>query len=121
MYRDLREYYWWIGMSQDVVEYVPHCLTCQQVKAEHQQPSGYNSIWVIVDRLTKSAHFLQVKNTYKMEQYAKFYQATISMAHYEALYGKKCRSPINWDEVGERKMLGPEIVQKTVDIVENIH
>ncbi|KAL5564045.1 hypothetical protein UlMin_033792 [Ulmus minor] len=42
------------------------------------------------------------------------------MAPYEALYGRKCRSPIHWDEVGERKLLGPEIVQKTVDIVEKI-
>ncbi|KAL5577228.1 hypothetical protein UlMin_018927 [Ulmus minor] len=42
------------------------------------------------------------------------------MAPYEALYGRKCRSPIHWDEVGERKLLGPEIVQKIVDIVEKI-
>ena len=41
------------------------------------------------------------------------YQATIDMAPYEALYGRKCRSPIHWDEVGERKLLGPEIVQQT--------
>ncbi|KAL5570498.1 hypothetical protein UlMin_027073 [Ulmus minor] len=42
------------------------------------------------------------------------------MAPYEALYGRKCRSPIHWDEVGERKLLGPDIVQKTIDIVEKI-
>ncbi|KAL5575189.1 hypothetical protein UlMin_016888 [Ulmus minor] len=52
--------------------------------------------------------------------YNNSYQATIGMAPYEALYGRKCRSPIHWDEVGERKLLGPEIVQKTVDIVEKI-
>ena len=42
---------------------------------------GYNSIWVIVDRLTKSAHFLPMKNTYKMEQYAKLYVAEIVRLH----------------------------------------
>ena len=42
---------------------------------------GYNSIWVIVDRLTKSAHFLPVKNTYKMEQYAKLYVQEIVRLH----------------------------------------
>ncbi|XP_073017862.1 uncharacterized protein [Primulina eburnea] len=39
------------------------------------------------------------------------------MAPYEALYGKKCRSPLNWDEVGERKMLGPKLVQQTADVI----
>ncbi|XP_075521392.1 uncharacterized protein LOC142554614 [Primulina tabacum] len=71
-------------------------------------------------RLTKSAHFLPVKTTFTMNQYAEVYvaeivrlhgisvsvvsdrdpsyQATIGMASYEALYGRKCRSPLNWDE-----------------------
>ena len=52
--------------------------------------------------------------------YNNSYQATIDMAPYEALYGRKCRSPIHWDEVGERKLLGPEIVQQTADVVERI-
>lgn len=39
------------------------------------------------------------------------------MEPYKALYGRKCRSPLNWDEMGERKMLGPKLVQKTADIV----
>ena len=80
-------------MKRDVAEFVARCLTCQQVKAEHQKPAGmlqsleipewkweritidyvtglprsqkgHDSIWVIVDRLTKSAHFLPVKTTY---------------------------------------------------------
>ncbi|KAL1562798.1 hypothetical protein AAHA92_05333 [Salvia divinorum] len=40
MYRDLREFYWWHDMKRDITEYVAKCLTCQQVKAEHQVPSG---------------------------------------------------------------------------------
>ena len=82
MYRDLRRHYWWPGMKRDVAEFVQKCLTCQQVKAEHQKPAGllqpleipqwkweqitmdfvsglpkttagHDSVWVIVDRLTK--------------------------------------------------------------------
>ncbi|XP_073298498.1 uncharacterized protein [Primulina huaijiensis] len=49
--------------------------------------------------------------------YNNSYQATIGMATYEALYGRKCRSPLYWDEIGERKMLGPELVQQTADVV----
>ena len=41
------------------------------------------------------------------------YQASIKMAPYEALYGRKCRTPICWDEVGERRLFGPELVQDT--------
>ena len=40
MYQDMKQYYWWRGMKKDVYEYVSKCLTCQQVKAEHQVPSG---------------------------------------------------------------------------------
>ncbi|XP_073031332.1 uncharacterized protein [Primulina eburnea] len=49
--------------------------------------------------------------------YNNSYQSSISMAPYEALYGRKCRSPLYWEEVGERKMLGPELVQQTADVV----
>ena len=52
--------------------------------------------------------------------YNNSYQATIGMAPYELLYGRKCRSPIHWDEVGERKFLGPVAVQKTSEAVDKI-
>jgi len=45
--------------------------------------------------------------------YNNSFQPTIGMAPYEALYGRKCRLPLYWDEVGERQMLGPELVQET--------
>ena len=49
--------------------------------------------------------------------YNNSYQSSIEMEPYEALYGRKCRTPLCWDEVGERKLLGPEIVQVTIDNV----
>jgi len=49
--------------------------------------------------------------------YNNSHQATIGMAPYEALYERKCRTPICWEEVGKRKLLGPEMVQLTTDKV----
>ncbi|XP_073138911.1 uncharacterized protein [Henckelia pumila] len=52
--------------------------------------------------------------------YNNSYQATIDMAPYEALYGRRCKTPLHWDEVGERAVLGPEIVNQTVDVIPKI-
>ena len=52
--------------------------------------------------------------------YNNSYQASIEMPPYEALYGRKCRSPIHWDEMGERKFLGPELIRETTEAVEKI-
>ena len=52
--------------------------------------------------------------------YNNSYQASIGMPPYEALYGRKCRSPIHWDEVGERQILGPELVQDAIEKVKVI-
>ena len=49
--------------------------------------------------------------------YNNSYHTSIEMSPYEALYGKQCRTPLCWNETGERKLLGPEIVQTTVDKV----
>ena len=110
MYLDLKEKYWWYGLKKDVAEYVAICDTCQRVKAEHQRPAGllqpmkipewkweevgmdfivglprtqrgYDSIWVIVDRLTKVAHFLPVKTTYRGPKLAELYMERIVSLH----------------------------------------
>ncbi|GKF71102.1 putative reverse transcriptase domain-containing protein, partial [Tanacetum coccineum] len=110
MYYDLRDRYWWLGMKKDVAEYVSKCLTCLKVKAEHQRLSGllqqseipvwkwegiamnfviklprtisgHDTIWVIVDRLTKSAHFLPMREDYKMDRLARLYLNEIVSKH----------------------------------------
>jgi hypothetical protein len=110
MYHDLKSRYWWYGMKRAIAEYVALCDNCQRVKAEHQRPagllqplkipewkweeismdfivglpttqSGYNSIWVIVDRFLKVAHFIPVKTTYKGGKLAEWYITRIVCLH----------------------------------------
>nr|GEU64088.1 putative reverse transcriptase domain-containing protein [Tanacetum cinerariifolium] len=110
MYQDLKQVYWWPNMKADITTYVSKCLTCAKVKAEHQKPSGllqqpeipvrkweritmnfiiglprtpngYDSIWVIVDRLTNSAHFLPVKTTESMENLTQLYLKEVFCRH----------------------------------------
>lgn len=228
MYKDLKKHFWWTGMKKEVVDFVTHCLTCQKVKGERQRPggllqpleipnwkwesismdfitglprtpSGKNAIWVVVDRLTKVAHFIPMKESWSPEELAKAYQkevirihgvpkdivsdrdprftsrlwqqlqnalgsklkmstafnaatdgqtehtiqtledmlragvldfqkdwekilplaefsynnsyhSNIKMAPFEALYGRKCRSPICWEEENETTIVGPEMI-----------
>ncbi|KAA0050678.1 pol protein [Cucumis melo var. makuwa] len=211
MYEDLKWVYWWRNMKREVAEFVSKCLLCQQVKAPRQKPAGllqplsvpkwkwenvsmdfitgmprtlrgFTAIWVVVDRLTKSAHFIPGKSTYTASKWAQLYmseiaamgtrldfsttfhpqtdgqierlnqvledmlracafefpgswdshlhlmefaynnsfQATIGMTPFEALYGKCCRSSVCWDEVGEQRLMGPELVQSTNEAIQKI-
>ncbi|GKA76218.1 reverse transcriptase domain-containing protein [Tanacetum coccineum] len=238
MYYDLRDRYWWPRMKKDIAEYVSKCLTYLKVKAEHQRPfcllqhseipvwkwegiamdfvtklprtsSGHDTIWVIMDRLTKSAYFLPMREDYKMERLARLYlneivarhgvpisiisdrdsrftsrfwqsmqealgtrldmstayhpqtdgqsertiqtledmlracvldfggswdvhlplvefsynnsyHSSVRCALFEALYGRKCRSPIMWAEVREGQLIGPELVQETTEKISQI-
>ena len=102
MYHDLCQRYWWSYMKQDITQFVVECDTCGRVKADHMRAprylqllpipvwkwedisldfivglprtsTGFDSIWVIVDRLTKSAHFLLVDTKYTIRKYAEMY------------------------------------------------
>ncbi|XP_055822024.1 uncharacterized protein LOC129890509 [Solanum dulcamara] len=146
----------WEVINMDFITGLPHT------------PRTKDFIWVIMDRLTKSAHFLPVRTTYSTENYAKLYvkeivqlygvptsiisdrgaqfiahfwrslqevlgtqvslstafhpqtdgyHSNIQMAPYEALYDRKCRSPIGWFDVGEIQLMGPDIVQQAVEKV----
>jgi len=102
MYHDLKMLFWWPRMKKEITEFVYACLVCQKSKIEHQKPSclmqplfvpewkwdsismdfigalrktvkGFDSILVIVDRLTKSAHFVPVKTGMSVAKLAEIY------------------------------------------------
>ncbi|GJR95567.1 ribonuclease H-like domain-containing protein [Tanacetum coccineum] len=110
MYQDLKKLYWWSNMKAEIATYVGKCLTCAKVKAEYQKPSGLlvqpvipvwkweniimdfvtklpktstgqDTIWVIVDRLTKSAHFLPMKENESMEKLTRQYLRKVISKH----------------------------------------
>ncbi|GJU88020.1 putative nucleotidyltransferase, ribonuclease H [Tanacetum coccineum] len=142
MYHDLRDMYWWPRMKRDIAT----------------SKNGHDTIWVIVDRLTKSAHFLAIREDYSTERLAKIYideivarhgtledmlkacvidfgggwdvhlplaefsynnsyHSSIRCAPFEALYGRKYRSPVLWAEIRESSLIGLELVQETTDKV----
>nr|GEY97556.1 retrotransposable element Tf2 [Tanacetum cinerariifolium] len=110
MYHDLKQHFWWSGMKRDVATFVSRCLICLQVKIEHQRASGllkpldilvwkwdeismdfvtglprtqrrHDAIWVVVDRLTKSAHFLPIRKDYSISKLAETFQQEIVRLH----------------------------------------
>ncbi|GKE89652.1 putative reverse transcriptase domain-containing protein, partial [Tanacetum coccineum] len=106
----VKKLYWWPNMKADIATYVSKRLTCARVKAEHQRPSGllvqpavpkwkwdnimmdfitklprssqgFDTIWVIVDRLTKSAHFLPIRENDPLDKLARLYLNRIVARH----------------------------------------
>ena len=74
--------------------------------------------WKICSELMQGSwsHFLPLV----MFSYNNNYQATIGMVPYEALYGRKCHSPVHWDEAGENKFVGPDMIEQTTEAIKRI-
>ncbi|GJS32629.1 putative reverse transcriptase domain-containing protein [Tanacetum coccineum] len=175
MYQDMKKLYWWPNMKANIATYVSKCLTCAKVKAEHQRPSGllvqpeipqwkwnnitmdfviklpkssqgYDTIWVIVDRLTKSAIFVPMRETDPLEKLARMYlkeslgtSLAMSMGYHPETDGQSERSIQTLEDmmcacviifgkgwvnhlplVGEVQLTGPEIVQETTEKIVQI-
>ncbi|GJX36267.1 putative reverse transcriptase domain-containing protein [Tanacetum coccineum] len=120
--------YWWPGMKKDIAKYVSKCLTCLKVKAEHQRPSGLlqqPKIPTLEDMLR--ACVLDFEGSWDVHlplvefSYNNSYHSSVRCAPFEALYDRKCRSPIMWDGVGEGKLIGLELVQETTEKISQIN
>nr|GFB35987.1 putative reverse transcriptase domain-containing protein [Tanacetum cinerariifolium] len=110
MYKDMKKLYWWPNIKADMATYVSKCLTYVMVKAEHQKPSGLlvqpktpewkwdnitmdfvtklpqssqgcDTIWVVVDRLTKSTIFTPIRETDSMDKLVRIYLNEVVMRH----------------------------------------
>ncbi|GJS68347.1 putative reverse transcriptase domain-containing protein [Tanacetum coccineum] len=79
MYYDLRDLYWWPSIKRDIAEYEK--ITMDLVTKFPRSSGGYDAIWVIMDRLTKLAHFLPIREDYKMEKLARIYVNEIVARH----------------------------------------
>ncbi|XP_070055509.1 uncharacterized protein [Nicotiana tomentosiformis] len=80
----------------------------------------FDVVWVIVDRLTKSTHFILVVTTYTLESNNNSYQSSIEMMTFEALYGRQCRFPIGWFEPIEARLYDTDLVKDALDKVKLI-
>ncbi|XP_022895226.1 uncharacterized protein LOC111409405 [Olea europaea var. sylvestris] len=96
----------------DIPEWKWENITMDFVVGFSRSVGGHNAIWVIVDRLTKSAHFLPVEMTFSLDQLARLYIKEIVRL--------RCRSPVHRDEVGEKRVLGLEIIERTVEAIDKI-
>ncbi|GKE50187.1 putative reverse transcriptase domain-containing protein [Tanacetum coccineum] len=177
MYQDLKKLYWWPNMKVKIATY--ENITMDFMTKLPKTVDGQDTIWVIINRLTKSAHFLPMREDDVLEKltrqylkevvskhgvpvliisdrdgrftshfwkslnkalgtrldmstayhpetdgqisYNNSYHTSIRAAPFEVLYGRKCRSPICWAEVGDSQLTGPEIIHETTEKIVQIN
>ncbi|GKD10419.1 reverse transcriptase domain-containing protein [Tanacetum coccineum] len=153
MYYDLRDRYWWPGMKKDIAEYQPEIpvwkwegIAMDFVTKLPRTSGGHDTIWIIVDRLTKSAHFLPMREDYKMERLVRLYLNEIVARHgvpisiisdcdsrFTSRFWQSMQEALgthldirSWDvhlslaEVGEGQLIRPELVQETTEKISQI-
>nr|GFB95587.1 hypothetical protein [Tanacetum cinerariifolium] len=94
MYHDLKQYFWWSGMKRDGATFVSRCLICQQwdeismdfVTGLPRTQRRHDAIWVVVDHLTKSAHFLPIRKDYSVSKLAETFQQEIVRLHGDRVF-----------------------------------
>ncbi|GKA35559.1 putative reverse transcriptase domain-containing protein [Tanacetum coccineum] len=116
MYYDLRDMYWWPRIKRDIATYVSECLTCAKTDGQSE-----HTIQTLEDMLR--ACVIDFGGSWDVHlplaefSYNNSYHTSIRCAPFEALYGRKCRSPMLWAKIGEGSLIGPELVQETTDKV----
>ncbi|WVZ88873.1 hypothetical protein U9M48_035340 [Paspalum notatum var. saurae] len=98
-------------MKREVAEYVAFCDVCQRVKAEHQKPAGLlqpqdSKVEVGGNCISSTDRWVDRKNQPDIRRHA-----SIKMSPFQALYGRWCRTPLHWDQTGEKQLFGPEIIE----------
>nr|GEX03186.1 putative reverse transcriptase domain-containing protein [Tanacetum cinerariifolium] len=113
MYQNIKKLYWWPNMKANIATYVSKCLTCAKVKAEHQRPLGL----LVKPKIPKwKWDNITMDFVTKLSKSSQGYDTIwVNAALFEALYGRKCHSPVCWAEVGQVQLTGPELVQETTD------
>ena len=144
MYCDLHRQYYWSRIKRHVGDFVRQCLTCQRVKAEHQKPAGllqplevvewkwehvtmdfvthfprtqrrHDTVWVLVDWLTKSAHFLAMQMTFTLEEFYRLYIREIVLLHGVSVSIVSDRDPRFTTHFGKsfQKAMGTQLTMNT--------
>ncbi|KAJ9567011.1 hypothetical protein OSB04_002977 [Centaurea solstitialis] len=129
MYKGLKEHYWWPGMKKDIatnIHFMILAVIARSTGYSHRSKHSLSSSnrWANREKLYrrwKICCVLEFGGSWDDHlplvefSYNNSYHASIQCAPYEALYGRKCKSPLNWLEVGESRLTRPDIIQETTD------
>ncbi|GJX54555.1 putative reverse transcriptase domain-containing protein [Tanacetum coccineum] len=121
MYQDLKPLYWWPNMKADIATYEALGTNLDMSTAYHRQTDGQRerTIQTLEDMLC--AYVIDFGSSWDRHlplvefSYNNSYHASIKAAPYEALYGRKCRSPVCWSEVGDSQLTSPELIYDTTE------